>query len=161
MSLLLLLALVSPSADAKPKAASAPPAAAAAPAAAPAIDPALEADIRAFVVASGSAALGRQMFDAMLTNMAQALPQVPPEIWESAKAEFQPDEFTALLIPVYARHYTRSEIQQLTAFYQSPLGQKVVATNPAVVQDSMEVGQIWGQQIAQRVMAKLQAASPQ
>ncbi len=160
MSLLLALAFLAAPAHARPKSEPPAPAPAAAPAAAPAVDPALEADIRRLIEASGGAGLGQQMFEAMMTNMAQAMPQIPAEFWESAKGEFRPDEFTSLLVPVYAKYYSQAEIQELIAFYQSPLGRKMVATNPAVVQDSMAAGQVWGQQIAQRVIAKLQAAEP-
>ena len=161
MSFLLALALLAAPAHARPKSEPPAPAAAPAPAASPAVDPALEADIRRLIDASGGAGLGKQMFEAMMTNMAQAMPQIPAAFWESAKAEFQPDEFTALLVPVYAKYYSQAEIQELIAFYQTPLGRKMVATNPAVVQDSMAAGQVWGQQIAQRVITKLQAAHPE
>lgn len=154
MTLLLLLTLALDAAHAKP---ASPPPAAPAPPAAAAIDPALEASIRTLITVSGGAGLGKQMFEGMMASMSEAMPQVPASFWEGAKAEFDPDEFTALLVPIYAKYYNREEIEQLITFYQSPLGQKMVSTSPAVVQDSMAAGQVWGQQIAQRVITRLQA----
>ena len=136
-----------------------PPPEAPAPAAAPAepaLDPSFDADIRSLIEVSGGAALGRQMFEGMMASMKGGMPNVPPTFWDAATKEFDPNEFTDMLVPIYARYYTQDDIRQLIAFYQSPLGRKMVATNPMVVQDSMAAGQAWGQRLAERVIKKLQ-----
>jgi hypothetical protein len=157
---LLTLALLVPPSAAKPAPAPPPPpppAAAAAPAPpAEQVDPGMEADIRMLIEVSGGAALGKQMFDGMMGSFRGTMPGVPAAFWDGMAREFDPNEFTNLLVPIYARYYTREDIQALVAFYRSPLGQKMVSVNPMVVQDSMAAGQTWGRQIAERVIAKLQ-----
>lgn len=49
------------------------------------------------------------------------------------------NEMVAEMVPIYARNYTTAEIKQLAAFYKSPLGQKMLATMPKVMAESMEV----------------------
>jgi hypothetical protein len=44
----------------------------------------------------------------------------------------------ALMVPLYASTYTVDEIRQLTAFYDSPLGQKMVAKSPELMDRSMQ-----------------------
>lgn len=44
------------------------------------------------------------------------------------------------MVPVYAETYTLDEIRQLTAFYASPLGQKMLAKMPQLMGRSMEIG---------------------
>jgi hypothetical protein len=49
------------------------------------------------------------------------------------------DEMVAELEPVYAQAYTREEMRKLTAFYRSPLGQKMLASMPKLMVAGMEV----------------------
>lgn len=51
------------------------------------------------------------------------------------------DELVAEIIPLYARHFTAAEIGQIAAFYKTPVGQKMLATMPAVMNESMQIGQ--------------------
>ena len=38
--------------------------------------------------------------------------------------------------PVFSKHFTVAEIKELTAFYESPIGQKFISTTPTVMQES-------------------------
>jgi uncharacterized protein len=52
------------------------------------------------------------------------------------------------IVAVYARNFTVDEMRQLTAFFRQPLGQKLLERTPVVTQESMAVGQQFGQSIA-------------
>lgn len=54
-------------------------------------------------------------------------------------------------------HFTQDEIRQLIAFYQTPLGTKLIEKLPAITQESMTIGMKWGEEIAAKAMAKLEA----
>jgi hypothetical protein len=60
---------------------------------------------------------------------------------------------------IYARNFTADELRQVTGFYRQPVGQKFLDKMPAIMQDSMGVGQKFGQAIAaelqKRVIEKL------
>jgi hypothetical protein len=45
----------------------------------------------------------------------------------------------AEMVPLYADTYTLDEIRQLSAFYASPLGQKMLANMPKLMSRSMEI----------------------
>lgn len=68
-----------------------------------------------------------------------AVPKLMAVIHKTISDPVLLDEMVAELVPVYARNYTTAEIKQLAAFYQSPLGQKMLATMPKVMGESMEV----------------------
>jgi uncharacterized protein len=51
------------------------------------------------------------------------------------------DEMMAEIGPLYARHYSVAELKQLTAFYRTPLGQKMLALSPRLAAESMAIGQ--------------------
>jgi len=50
---------------------------------------------------------------------------------------FPMEEMLNEMIPVYQRHFTKSEIEALTAFYSSPAGQKLLHEMPAVTAETM------------------------
>jgi uncharacterized protein len=47
------------------------------------------------------------------------------------------DEMTEATIPVYQKHFTKSDIDHLIAFYSSPTGQKLLDEMPAIMGESM------------------------
>lgn len=51
---------------------------------------------------------------------------------------FPVDAMLSDMVPVYQRHFTKSDIEALTAFYSSPTGQKFLHEMPAVTAETMK-----------------------
>ena len=124
-------------------------------AAKPMIGPSEEKVIRQLLDVTGTVKLSQQMVDQMLASMQTSMPDIPAEFWTKIRACFKADEFIALIIPVYDKYYSKEELDGLLAFYQSPLGQKVIATLPEVNRESMAIGQAWGRKQAQAIMTEI------
>lgn len=62
----------------------------------------------------------------------------------------------ASLVPIYDRHFTEAELKQMVAFYQTDLGKKTIAVMPMVMKESLAAGQVWGQKMAPKLMARLE-----
>jgi uncharacterized protein len=56
---------------------------------------------------------------------------------------------------VYARTFTADELREAVAFYRGPTGQKIVQKLPAVLQESMAVGQRFGQSIGNELRDRM------
>ena len=56
---------------------------------------------------------------------------------------------------IYARHFTADEMRQVTDFYRTPIGQKLLQKLPQVMQETMAVGQQLGQAVAQDVQKRM------
>ena len=65
------------------------------------------------------------------------------------------DEITDQIVQVYARHFSADELRQLTTFYHTPVGQKVLQTLPAVSQESMTIGQNWGRTVGAEMQSQV------
>lgn len=101
-----------------------------------------------------------------LALLTKAKPDIPPraveltrEVFGGALDEFleSPHGVLPLLVEVYARHYTHEDIIELTAFYRTPLGQKMARTQPLL---SRETSHLMEKQFKQRlpqIMQTLQA----
>ncbi len=53
-------------------------------------------------------------------------------------------ELVEQMAALYGRNFTADEMREITAFYRSPVGQKVLDKMPAVMQESMSLGQAFG-----------------
>lgn len=111
---------------------------------------------RELVEVTGAAKMGSQVLAQMIPALRQAVPDAPADFWAEFSAEVKPDEIMDRVIPIYAKHFSLEELEQLLVFYRSPLGQKVIGEMPAVVSESMTVGQEWGRQIGERAIRKLE-----
>ena len=74
-------------------------------------------------------------YDAMVPQMLSA-------------ADARVGEFAGSIAAIYANHFTVDELRQLAAFYRGPVGQKFLQIMPKIMQDSMAVGQKFGESLA-------------
>ena len=58
------------------------------------------------------------------------------------------DEMLDQIAGIYARNFTVEELHEITAFYRSPVGQKVVQRLPGVMAESLALGQQFGRSVA-------------
>ncbi len=66
----------------------------------------------------------------------------------------QQNDLTTQIIDVWANNFSIDDLKGLRAFYNTPLGQKLIQTLPAVTQQGMSAGQAWGQRIYQAAIQK-------
>jgi hypothetical protein len=48
------------------------------------------------------------------------------------------DEMVQAMVPVYQKYLTRGDLQAMTAFYESPAGEKLLKEMPAIMSESMQ-----------------------
>ena len=58
---------------------------------------------------------------------------------------------------VYANEFSEQELKDLVTFYKSPLGQKLLVTEPRAIQFSMSYMNQWAQNFAEQVNAQFRA----
>jgi hypothetical protein len=91
----------------------------------------------------------QQLFAQMRSLSREQLKKRHPDISEEDLARmdhqsedflknFPLDDMLSDMIPVYQRHFTKSDIDALTAFYGSPTGQKFLHEMPAVTAETMK-----------------------
>lgn len=83
------------------------------------------------------------------------LPDVDPAFWDEYFGELSTEGLIRLIVPVYDKHFTDEDISALIAFYESPVGRKMMGKMPLIMQESMAAGEQWGMQIGQRVQERL------
>ena len=114
-----------------------------------------EVQIRKLLELSGSGKIGAQVGQNMIGLFKKKHTDVPEEFWTEVLKEFNSDAIIDMVIPIYDKYYTESEINELIVFYNSEIGKKMIATMPSVVQESMQAGQVWGNELAFKIVEKL------
>jgi uncharacterized protein len=56
---------------------------------------------------------------------------------------------------IYASHFTEAELKQILAFYQSPLGQKALAEEPKVLDESMVFAGNWADNLSTEIITAM------
>ena len=121
------------------------------------IDPIKKEDIRKMLVATGAGQMGVQVINQMIGMQRRQNPNVPKEFWDDFLSEIDANELIELTIPAYDKHLSHDEVKELTRFYESPVGKKLVQVQPQIMQDSMSAGQQWGAKLAQKIVERLKA----
>jgi uncharacterized protein len=65
------------------------------------------------------------------------------------------NEVIEQIAAVYARNFSADELREAVAFYRGPTGQKFVQKLPAITQESMAIGQRFGQSIASELRGRM------
>lgn len=122
-------------------------------------DSAKAALIRELLARTQAADQAIAAMEAALPGQRQSNPRIPAVFWDRfiAEARARRGEFVDMIGVVYDRHFTSGEIRQLLDFYDTPLGRKLLATQPAIAQESIEAGQLWGQRVGAEIVAQLAA----
>lgn len=79
------------------------------------------------------------------------------EVAANLEQQYAPrvDELIDMSARIYASHFTESELKQLLAFYQSPVGRKAVVEEPKALDESVASGGQWGDNLADEVVVKM------
>jgi len=117
-------------------------------------EPATKESIKALLQLTGAGQMGVQAMNQMLPELKKMAPDAPESFWVDFMNGVDGDVLENMVIPIYQKHLTESDIQVLNEFYQSDAGKKFISVQPLIMQESMQVGQQWGQNLAREVIQK-------
>ena len=105
----------------------------------------------------GAVDLAIGMMENALPAQRAATPHIPAVFWDRllAEAKARRGELEDLMVIIYERHFTTDELRQLLAFYQTPIGRKLLASQPSISQESMRAGEEWGGRVGNVVAEQL------
>jgi D-alanyl-lipoteichoic acid acyltransferase DltB (MBOAT superfamily) len=104
---------------------------------------------------TGSAEMGVMIFDNMIGQFMTLFPDVPMEYWEEMYKIVDTDEITSMIVPIYDQFFSSEEIDQLIDFYTTDIGKKLIERTPMITNESMRLGQEWGEKIGEEILNKM------
>jgi uncharacterized protein len=113
---------------------------------------------------------GAAMFDPVIISVIEqtkaALLQTNPQLTKDLndvaaqlRTEFMPrrNELMNEAAKLYAAAFTEQEIKDMTTFYKSPLGKKMLTTEPQVLDQTFNFVEQWGPRVAEEAMTRFRA----
>jgi hypothetical protein len=117
-------------------------------------------DIDRLLEMTGAFKVGQQYSDFFIRQLTISLERARPDIPERALEIIEkevreivaqeierPMGFRNEIRHIYHKYFMHSEIQELIAFNETPLGKKIIRITPAITQEGMEAGQAWGKSL--------------
>ena len=120
-----------------------------------------KASVRKLMAVSGSDATLKMIPEQILSMIEQA-PALPESVKVEIQAMFSEEALLSLMdrmVPIYAKYYTQQDMDDLIAFYDTPLGKKLSTVQPQITLESMSVAQQWAAEIGQKVASKIMQSS--
>ena len=113
--------------------------------------------VKELIRLTGVADLGVQVKANMIREYRTMLPHVDSTFWNEFMEEVKVDEMVELVIPIYQERFTSGDVDGLIKFYQSPVGKKMVAQLPEIMQECYQAGLQYGEQLGKRVAERLRS----
>ncbi|SDL09783.1 hypothetical protein SAMN04488034_102277 [Salinimicrobium catena] len=96
-----------------------------------------------------------QQFDIMLDPIVKMIPEKNQEAFKNEMMASLDDVYTRLA-KIYTEKFTEEELDQILAFYNTPVGKKMRDITPELTKRGMEIGQEWGMQLQPIMMKYMQ-----
>ena len=131
------------------------------------LTPAKRADIEHLLQITNSLAIGQQFSVAMVGQLVNTVKAAKPDVSPQALESLAPavngviadslGTFKNILVGIYSKYFTHDDIKQMTAFYSTPLGKKMISVMPSLLQESMQAGQKWGEGLGPEIYRRVRA----
>ena len=115
------------------------------------------AEIEKMLRLTGMEKLAHQMMVQMISSFKQRIPVASNDFWTKFQQKLDVHELVEKIIPIYGKYYTIEDLKAINTFYESPAGQKVLSALPQITQESMKIGQEWGERIGKEAAAEAEA----
>ena len=134
------------------------------------IDPAKDAAIRHLMDITESSKMGENIANFITGQVhngvgralpADQLPKFMDTFSQKFNAGLPPTAVNDAIVAIYAKHFSMEDIQGLTKFYESPLGQRMVKEMPDVDQQTRTAGQQIETTVALAVLRSMSDEYPQ
>jgi len=130
----------------------------------PAPSPEAMAAARELIVTMRAADYFKAIMPAIMNNLKPAIVQNRPQVERDydaimplliASMDARLNEIIDQVAAVYARNFTAEELREVVAFYRGPTGQKFVQKLPLITQESMLIGQRFGQSVGAEIRSRM------
>ena len=135
------------------------------------IKKAKEADIRQLLELTHAGALATQTMNSMEGNIRPLMTNSFPAgdyreklidlFFTKFHSKFDEQTILDLAVPVYDKYYSDDELKELIHLYETPLGQKMLATMPKLMAELQAAGEKQGQELGRQSMLEVLAEHPE
>lgn len=111
--------------------------------------------IKKLLEITGTTAIAEHVIAQSIDQYRQMYPQVPDAEWDKLRGNVSEQGLTERLSPLYDKHFTYDEIQEMLAFYETPLGRKLLGSMPELTKSTDQVSRQWGKELGNQIVDHL------
>ncbi len=98
-------------------------------------------ELKSFLKNSGSDASFTAILDQFYSMMGSGVDKTKLEAAKESIYQKAYDELINLMVPVYQKSISIADLKEINKFYQTPVGKRISAAQPKILNESMQVGQ--------------------
>lgn len=115
--------------------------------------------IRVLLSLNGTSRVSMNAVQQIMAQYRKAYPTLDTAIWKRIEGYYNEKDLTNLMVPIYERNFSETEVDEMIYFYKTDVGKKMVEKMPLITRQSQEAGKIWGEHIAAKIQKDIEAAS--
>lgn len=118
--------------------------------------------LKKFFEISGNSATSTIAIDQMIEILKPQYPNIDSKEWERIGKDFMQksmNQFIEMSIPIYQKYLSKSDLEEMIQFYQSPIGQKFAQSNTFIAKESMSIAQKWGMELSKKLIEEIEKAN--
>ncbi len=107
---------------------------------------------------SGGLESVRLMVPQLVNMMKQQAASQPDSFWEDFTKRWTKqfiDKMMEGITPIYQKHLTLKDLEDILAFYNTPVGKKLSASTPVMGKEAMRIGQQLGTEIGRQMQNEI------
>jgi hypothetical protein len=104
-------------------------------------------ELKSFLKNSGSDASFTAILDQFYSMMGSGVDKTKLEAAKESIYQKAYDELINIMVPVYQKSISIADLKEINKFYQTPVGKRISAAQPKILNESMQVGQTWAMKV--------------
>lgn len=104
-------------------------------------------ELKSFLVNSGADASFTAVLDQFYNMMGAGVDKAKLEAAKESIYQKSYEELINLMVPVYQKSIPIEDLKEINKFYQTPVGKRIAAAQPIILNESMQVGQTWAMRV--------------
>ncbi len=118
--------------------------------------------LKKFFEISGNNATANAGLEQMIEIFKPQFPNIDAKEWDKIYNDVikeSMNEYIEMSIPIYQKYLSKSDLEEMIKFYQTPIGQKFSQSNTLITKDLMSVSQKWGMDLSKKMFETIQKAN--
>ena len=118
--------------------------------------------LKKFFEISGNNATANVGLEQMIEIFKPQFPNIDAKEWDKIYNDVikeSMNEYIEISIPIYQKYLSKSDLEEMIKFYQTPIGQKFSQSNTLITKDLMSVSQKWGMDLSKKMFETIQKAN--
>ena len=118
--------------------------------------------LKKYFEVSGNKATADVALEQMIDIFKPQYPNIKENEWKKIYQDVVQEsmnQFIEINIPIYQKHLSKSDLEEIIKFYQTPIGQKFSQSNALITKELMTISQQWGMDLSKQLIEAIEKAN--